>query len=41
LVASLKNYFASNPTQAEEITKFVMDNREEQIKETIKRKIDK
>ena len=41
LVSSLKNYFASNPTQAEEITKFVMDNREEQIKETIKRKIDK
>ena len=41
LVASLKNYFSENPTQAEEITKFVMDNREEQVKETIKRKIDK
>jgi hypothetical protein len=41
LMSSLKNYFASNPVQAEEITKFVMDNREEQVKETIKRKIDK
>ena len=41
LMSSLKNYFSSNPVQAEEITKFVMDNREEQIKETIKRKIDK
>jgi len=41
LVTSLKNYFATNPAQAEEITKFVMDNREEQVKETIKRKIDK
>jgi hypothetical protein len=41
LVTSLKAYFAQNPAQAEEVTKFVMDNREEQIKETIKRKIDK
>jgi hypothetical protein len=41
LMSTLKNYFASNPVQAEEVTKFVMENREEQIKETIKRKIDK
>ena len=41
LMSTLKNYFTSNPVQAEEITKYVMDNREEQIKETIKRKIDK
>jgi len=41
LMSSLKNYFTENPLQAEEITKFVMDNREEQIKETIKRKINK
>lgn len=41
LMSALKTYFAANETQAEEITKFVMDNREEQIKETIKRKIDK
>jgi len=41
LMNTLKNYFSSNPMQAEEITKFVLDNREEQLKETIKRKIDK
>jgi hypothetical protein len=41
LMSTLKNYFSNNPSQAEEITKFVLDNREEQIKETIKRKIDK
>jgi hypothetical protein len=41
LMSTLKSYFSSNPMQAEEITKFVMDNREEQVKETIKRKIDK
>ena len=41
LMSTLKNYFASNPVQAEEVTKFVMENREEQVKETIKRKIDK
>ena len=41
LMSSLKTYFSTNPMQAEEVTKFVMDNREEQIKETIKRKIDK
>jgi len=41
LMSTLKSYFSSNPVQAEEITKFVMDNREEQVKETIKRKIDK
>jgi hypothetical protein len=41
LMTTLKSYFSSNPVQAEEITKFVMDNREEQVKETIKRKIDK
>jgi len=41
LMTTLKTYFASNPVQAEEVTKFVMENREEQVKETIKRKIDK
>ena len=41
LMSTLKTYFASNPVQAEEVTKFVMENREEQVKETIKRKIDK
>jgi hypothetical protein len=41
LLSSLKNYYKSNPQIAEEITKHVMDSREEQIKETIKRKIEK
>ena len=41
LMAALQKYYDSKPEQAEEITKFVMDNREEQIKEEIKRKIDK
>lgn len=41
LLASLKNYYKTNPQIAEEITKYVMDNREEQVKEIIKRKFDK
>jgi len=40
-LASLQNYYKENPTIAEELTKHVLDNREEQIKETIKRKVDK
>ena len=41
LIATLQTYFASTNIKAEEVTKFILDNREEQIKETIKRKIDK
>jgi len=41
LLAALQNYYKDNAILAEEITKHVMDNREEQVKETIKRKIDK
>jgi hypothetical protein len=41
LISTLQSYFASTPTKAEEVTKFILDNREEQIKETIKRKVDK
>jgi hypothetical protein len=41
LLTTLKNYYKNDPTIAEELTKYVLDNREEQIKETIKRKIDK
>jgi hypothetical protein len=41
LLAALQNYYKSDSKLAEEITKHVMDSREEQIKETIKRKIDK
>lgn len=41
LMATLSEYYKSDPTVAEELTKYVMNNREEQVKETIKRKIDK
>lgn len=41
LMASLKNYFNTNPEKAEDITKFIMENREEVVKEIIKHKIDK
>ena len=41
LLAALQNYYKSDPKIAEDITKHVLDIREEQIKETIKRKIDK
>ena len=41
LLAALKNYYKTEPTIAEELAKHVMDSREEQIKEVIKRKIDK
>ncbi len=41
LMAALQTYFDKDVTQAEEVTKFVMDSREETVKETIRRKIDK
>jgi len=41
LLAALQNYYKSDQKIAEDIAKHVMDSREEQIKETIKRKIDK
>jgi len=41
LLSALQNYYKNDPKIAEELTKHVMDSREEQIKETIKRKIDK
>ena len=41
LLAALKNYYKTEPAIAEELAKHVMDSREEQIKEVIKRKIDK
>ena len=41
LLYALQSYYKSDPTIAEELTKHVLDSREEQIKETIKRKIDK
>ena len=41
LLLALQNYYKNDVKIAEEITKHVMDSREEQIKETIKRKTDK
>jgi hypothetical protein len=41
LLSALQNYYKSEPQIAEDLAKYVMENREEQIKETIKRKIDK
>jgi hypothetical protein len=41
LLLALQNYYKSDPKIAEDITKHVLDSREEQIKETIKHKIDK
>ena len=41
LLLALQNYYKDNQKIAEDITKYIMNSREEQIKETIKRKIDK
>lgn len=41
LLMSLQNYYKDQPQIAEDLTKHILDNREEQIKETIKRKINK
>lgn len=41
LLSALQNYYKNDVKIAEEITKHVMDSREEQVKETIKRKIEK
>jgi len=40
LLLALQNYYKTDPKIAEELTKHIMNSREEQIKETIKRKID-
>jgi len=41
LLTALKNYYKTDSLIAEELTKHIMDSREEQVKETIKRKIEK
>jgi hypothetical protein len=41
LLTALQNYYKTDPKIAEELTKHVLDSREEQVKEIIKRKIDK
>jgi hypothetical protein len=40
LLLALQNYYKDNQKIAEDITKYIMNSREEQIKEIIKRKID-
>jgi hypothetical protein len=39
LLATLHKYYKADATMADEITQFILDSREEQIKETLKRKI--
>lgn len=41
LLVALQKYYKDDAKMAEEMAKHVMDSREEQIKDTIKRKIDK
>jgi Family of unknown function (DUF5760) len=36
LMMTLQSYFESSPAKAEELTKFILDNREEQVKENIR-----
>jgi hypothetical protein len=41
LLLALQSYYKTDPNVAEDLTKYIMDNRQEQVKETIKRKVDK
>jgi len=41
LMSALQNYYKNDVKMAEELTKHIMENREEQVKEVIRRKIDK
>jgi hypothetical protein len=41
LLNTLKTFFSTNPSTADEVTDYILNNREIVIKETIKRKIDK
>ena len=41
LLSTLKTFFSTNPSTADEVTDYILNNREIIIKETIKRKIDK
>ena len=41
LNSTLQKYFINNPTQAEDVAKFILDNRANAFKETIRRKFDK
>jgi hypothetical protein len=39
LMVTLQDYYKNMPEKAEELSKFILDHREEQIKETLHRKI--
>lgn len=41
LLTSLQAYYKSDSAVAEELTQYILDSREEQVKESIKRKVDK
>jgi hypothetical protein len=41
LLKTLQNYYKTDTNSAEELTKYIMENREENVKETIRRKLDK
>jgi hypothetical protein len=41
LLSALRNYYKTDESMAEELAKHIMDSREEQVKETIQRKINK
>lgn len=41
LMATLSNFFKNDSLKAEELTKYILENREEQIRETIKHKVEK
>jgi len=41
LMTALQNYYKNDTKTVEELTKHILNSREEQVKETIRRKIDK
>lgn len=41
LMTALQNYYSTDPNKAEDLTKFILENREEKINETIKMKLNK
>ena len=41
LIAALQTYYPADISKAEDITKFIMENRQTTVKETVIRKIDK
>jgi predicted nucleic acid-binding Zn-ribbon protein len=41
LMTTLQKYFKEDSEEASELAKFILDNREQEVKETIRRKVDK